>query len=211
MKKLSVPFIKTEQPESYFSGSDSLIHSVSNCSWPGFNYKPTVSFKIAHDNKSIFLNYSVSEKYILALCTKNNEMVCKDSCVEFFLSPDKKGYYNFEFNCIGTTLCFFGKNRHDRNPLSGKSIDSIEKLSSLGTTPFQEKTGSFTWDLFLKIPLSALEHHKIHDLRGKSFRANFYKCGDRLTEPHFLSWNKVNSDKPDFHRPEFFGEIYFEK
>ena len=40
-----------------------------------------------------------------------------------------------------------------------------------------------------------------------SVRANFYKCGDKTAHPHFLSWNPVVSSKPDFHRPECFGEL----
>ncbi|MCK7536290.1 MAG: carbohydrate-binding family 9-like protein [Marinilabiliales bacterium] len=42
-------------------------------------------------------------------------------------------------------------------------------------------------------------------LAGKSFRANFYKCGDKLSNPHFVTWNPVGTEKPDYHRPEYFG------
>ena len=40
-------------------------------------------------------------------------------------------------------------------------------------------------------------------------RANFYKCGDKTLQPHFLSWSPIHSEKPDFHRPEDFGIINF--
>jgi hypothetical protein len=40
-------------------------------------------------------------------------------------------------------------------------------------------------------------------------RANFYKCGDKTKRAHFLSWNPIDIAKPDFHRPDFFGEITF--
>ncbi len=39
--------------------------------------------------------------------------------------------------------------------------------------------------------------------------ANFYKCGDKLTVPHFVTWNSIGTNKPDFHQPKFFGELYF--
>ncbi|MDE6269894.1 MAG: hypothetical protein K2M12_03440, partial [Muribaculaceae bacterium] len=45
---------------------------------------------------------------------------------------------------------------------------------------------------------------------GKQLRANFYKCGDLLSTPHFLSWNRVDTPHPDFHRPEYFGAIKFD-
>lgn len=34
--------------------------------------------------------------------------------------------------------------------------------------------------------------------------ANFYKCGDDLPAPYYLSWNKIIAPKPDFHYPDFF-------
>ena len=40
-------------------------------------------------------------------------------------------------------------------------------------------------------------------------KANFYKCGDKLSVPHYLSWNPVTTEKPDFHRPEYFGLLEF--
>ena len=45
---------------------------------------------------------------------------------------------------------------------------------------------------------------------GKEIRANFYKCGDELDKPHYLSWNPINLEKPNFHCPEFFGTLFFE-
>jgi hypothetical protein len=38
---------------------------------------------------------------------------------------------------------------------------------------------------------------------------NFYKCADETISPHYLSWNPIDAPAPDFHRPEFFGEIHF--
>lgn len=44
----------------------------------------------------------------------------------------------------------------------------------------------------------------------KTAKAGFYKCGDETGRPHYGSWQKVETDAPDFHRPEFFEsfEIY---
>jgi hypothetical protein len=27
--------------------------------------------------------------------------------------------------------------------------------------------------------------------------------------PHYLSWNRIDIPQPDFHRPDFFGELKF--
>ena len=52
--------------------------------------------------------------------------------------------------------------------------------------------------------------HEMADLNGKTMRANFYKCGDLLQTPHFLSWAPIDLPQPKFHCPEFFGEVTFE-
>ncbi|MGH2565575.1 MAG: carbohydrate-binding family 9-like protein, partial [Ginsengibacter sp.] len=40
-------------------------------------------------------------------------------------------------------------------------------------------------------------------------KVNFYKCGDKLPKPHFLTWNTVETEDPDFHAPEYFGSMEF--
>ena len=37
---------------------------------------------------------------------------------------------------------------------------------------------------------------------------NFYKCADDTEFPHFVSWSPIDLPSPNFHCPEFFGEIY---
>ncbi len=59
----------------------------------------------------------------------------------------------------------------------------------------------------LVIPPEALFRHKITDWSGVEARINLYKCGDNLSHPHFLSWRPIQTDKPDFHRPEYFERV----
>ena len=48
------------------------------------------------------------------------------------------------------------------------------------------------WQLSLVIPAKALWFgHTIDTLDGLVIGANFYKCGDKLPEPHFVSWNAI--------------------
>ena len=44
---------------------------------------------------------------------------------------------------------------------------------------------------------------------GVEARMNLFKCGDELSHPHFLSWQPIRTEKPDFHRPEFFAQVRF--
>ena len=66
--------------------------------------------------------------------------------------------------------------------------------------------GNFSWNLLAAIPLSLIG---VTYEPGKpvTMRANFYKCADATSEPHYLSWAPIDTPQPDFHRPEFFGDI----
>lgn len=185
-------------------------HAIGTVNWKEFSYKPDVRFNIAWGEHEIYIKYYVRESNVKAEKSKTNEMVCEDSCVEFFVSPSDDGlYYNLEFNPIGTALMGSGHGRHDSARADTGIVDGIRRLTSMGNEPFGEKTGDIQWSITLAIPLETFFHHKIGSLKGKSLRANFYKCGDKLSNPHFVTWNPVGTEKPDYHRPEHFGILKF--
>jgi hypothetical protein len=185
-------------------------HQIDVVNWQDYRYKPGVRFNIAYGKKEIFLKYYVTEQYFKAEKTETNQMVCEDSCVEFFVSPADDGiYYNIEFNAIGTCLLGSGTGRADSKRAPSEVISGIRRLGSAGKDPFPEKKGSYNWTLTLAIPFETFFHHKISDLRGRTFRANFYKCGDMLSVPHYVTWSPVATERPDYHRPEYFGILKF--
>ena len=180
--------------------------------WDDFSYRPEVRFRIAHSNNQIWLKYYVKEKSILAAVTETNGGVANDSCVEFFFDPKEDGnYYNFEFSCIGTKHLAYGPGRADRVFVAPEIIESaIRVKSSLGTQSFKEKSGNYTWEMTIIIPASTLVHNPGIQLKGLTTRANFYKCGNKTAEAHYISWNPVVTERPDFHRPAYFGKVVFE-
>jgi len=186
-------------------------HPIGIVPWQDYPYKPKVHFKIAYTDSEILLKVYVQENFIRAKYDKINDPVYRDSCFEFFISPDNDDqFYNYEFNCIGTSYLAFGKLRINRQKASTQVVQSIRSLSSLGNQTFEEKQGDFEWEMTIAIPLATLFKHNLKDIKGKTFHVNFYKCGDELTKPHYLAWNNIETEKPDFHRPEFFGKIVFE-
>jgi len=178
--------------------------------WPAFAYKPKVQFRIGHSGKEIWLKYYVNEKYILARETRTNGDVYKDSTVEFFISLDQKNYYNFEFSCIGTIHLAYGPGRQDRKFVDPETVEKIEIQSTLGNEPFEEKSGDFEWEMMIRIPLVCFTFDKLKTFNGIKATANFYKCGDETKKPHYITWNPVQTENPDYHRPEFFGKLEFE-
>lgn len=181
-------------------------HPIEYIPWTGYLYKPKVQFSIAHSNNNILLKYEVKEKHIRAVNTTINSPVWEDACVEFFIELDEDGYYNFEFNCIGTALVGFGKGRNGRELLTEETIRKIKYRAIINNT----KDYSIEWELTVVIPIDVFVYHRLSSLHNKQCRANFYKCGDQLPEPHFVSWANIQSPEPNFHLPEFFGAIEFE-
>lgn len=183
---------------------------IDNVNWKDFSYKPEVRFNIAYTAKEILIKYYVKEDYFRAEKTETNQMVCEDSCVEFFVSPAEDGiYYNFEFNAIGTCFLGSGTGRSDSKVAPAAVVSGIRRLTSGTKKTDKEITGKIAWDITLAIPVEVFFRHRINGLKGKTFRANFYKCGDKLTVPHYITWNPVPTPQPDYHRPEYFGILKF--
>jgi hypothetical protein len=188
-------------------GSGELIDTVN---WDSFIYKPEVRFNIAYSSQELLLKYYVNEECVKAEMTGSDQPVWQDSCVEFFISPtDDDIYFNLEINPIGTCLLASGKNRYERIRSDNSIINKIRRESSLGSAPFKERTGNIRWTITLAIPLEVFDLNNPETIKGSSVKANFYKCGDKLSKPHYLTWNRIDTPKPDFHRPEFFGTLRF--
>lgn len=188
------------------------LEHIDLINWDKFSYSPDVAFRIAHSNNAIWLKYYVTEKNILASVGETNGPVARDSCVEFFFDPLGDGnYYNFEFNCIGTIHLAYGPGRGNREFVDPTAIRNLIELeSSLGTQTFTEKTGDFTWEMTIIIPVGILTHNPEIKLKGLKANGNFYKCGDATSQRHYLTWNPVGTERPDYHRPEFFGKLIFQ-
>ncbi len=183
---------------------------VEVLNWKGFGYKPDVKFSIAYTGHEILLKFYVTEQWFKAEKTETNQDVYEDSCVEFFVSPsDDEIYYNLEFNGIGTCLMGSGTGREDIRRADPEIISRIRRVTSVGEKSVSEKSGGFSWTITMAIPFNVFFRHSITELNGKTFRANFYKCGDKLSVPHYVTWNPVETEKPDYHKPEYFGVLKF--
>ncbi len=191
---------------------NTILNAIDRINWEAFPYQPQVKFRIAHSNNQIWLKFYVREAYVLALRTETNSATHKDSCVEFFLDPLQDGnYYNFEFNAIGVTHLAYGPSRQERKFIDADVIEEQIKInSSLGNEPFIERKGINSWEMTIIIPAKTLTGNVDLILKGLKSKANFYKCGDETSTPHYVTWNPVGTERPDFHQPVFFGNLVFE-
>lgn len=185
------------------------FESVNEVNWPNeYPYRPEVSFRMAWCPEGIVLHYRVSEQSVRAVYGEDDGKVWTDSCVECFIrNADKDTYYNIECNCVGTLLIGLRGNDCGRCHMSLEEMARVKRWASLGRKPFGERVEPTNWELALVIPSSVFAKYPIQLEQGVRLRANIYKCGDELPVPHFVSWNPIHVEKPNFHRPDYFGEL----
>ena len=158
-------------------------------------FKTTAKF--VHSDEGYTALLSTNEWPLTAVCTETNGAVCKDSCMEFFFTPNENtdSYMNFEINPMGVLHLGIGEKRAGR--IHADSIEGVV-INSL-VVPGKE------WRILLHVPYSYMK--KYYTEFGKAIKANFYKCGDSTPTRHYSTWNSVGTEAPDYHRPEYFGRI----
>jgi len=177
---------------------------------------PKTKVKLRYDENNIYVIFKVADKYIKAVAKETNGRVWEDSCVEFFFSPGpdtERGYFNLEANCKGVFLLQSHLNNGDINEfVSIEDCDKINISHSLKRNAEQEISEPLEWRIEYSIPFSILAKYMKVEQPGKgvSWRANFYKCADKTSYPHWLTWAPVDYPSPRFHLPNFFGRLDFE-
>jgi hypothetical protein len=179
-------------------------------------FVPRVQAKLMYDEENIYGIFRVEDRYVRSTVTEYNGNVSGDSCVEFFFSPDAENplhYFNLEINAGGTPLIFFiTKPWEGVTKLEAKDIQQIEIAHSLPEVVDPEITEPTTWFIEFRIPLSMLEKFSnvTRPEKGVVWKGNFYKTGSKTSSPNYLTWSFVDHPKPNFHLPEFFGNLKFE-
>ena len=87
--------------------------------------------------------------------------------------------------------------RENRTLLETTDLSRVVREKQLASV-----VGDFiSWGMKLSIPASLFG---MNSFEGVQIRGNLYKCGDKTKTPHYLSAFTIKTEKPDFHRPEFF-------
>ena len=178
-------------------------------------HRPDTQVKLAYSNDGLFGIFKVNDRYVVCRHNHFQEPVYKDSCVEFFLKPkDSGGYFNFEFNCGGAFLAAYITDPtrepggfKEFTPLTREEGRQVKVYTSLPALIPQEITNKITWQLCFHIPFTLMERHvgTIDADSGTRFRANFFKCADECSHPHWAAWSAV--DDLNFHLPHCFGVL----
>ena len=193
---------------SYLDKSAVSFHRIDTVNWVNYPYCPEAAFRIAHTGEVILLHFRINEADIKAVCERDNGNVWEDSCVEFFISFREKEYYNIECNCIGKMLIGKGQGKEGRICLPDDLLKKVDRWSSLGDSQVENLSGD--WEVSLVMPKEIFYPDISNSFDKIKAKGNFYKCGDCLQTPHFLSWNPIQNETPNFHLPRFFGELLFD-
>ena len=209
MSELKIPFLNELSPANPIFTASQLIASgamikIDKINWIEFSHLIEVKVFTGYDDRYLWLIFQVGSELIRAVCHADQEPVWQDSCVEFFIAQE--GFYrNFEFNCLGVCLSASGSDRHSRKSLDKDSLEQILRFSSLTPETLPDENTPASWSLTVAIPLQLIGLKA-----GSEFQANFYKCGDETSVPHYLSWSPIETLNPDFHQPVYFGLVKLE-
>lgn len=187
--------------------SETECNPVACVNWEEYPYAPEVCFHLAYSDKVLAVLFKVKEDHVRGTAMEYNGPVWEDSCVETFIAdPNSSGYFNFETNCIGTKLASKRRSRTDADHFCDSLMDRIRCFGSLPHEPVDIEGEGQSWWLAEIIPFELIGLDKAPE----SLRVNFYKCGDKCSKVHFLSWSEIGLPSPDFHCPDFFGKIILE-
>ena len=141
--------------------------------------------------------------------------MCVDSCVEFFVEPVAgRGYFNFEINCGGTILLYYNAQsatvHHDPVEVNDARLDKVRIYHSMESVVDPEITDPVNWIVEFGVPYEVFEPYvgPVDRKPNTFWRANFHKCGDHTSHPHWAMWNEIPGEL-GFHKPEFFAPIRF--
>jgi hypothetical protein len=181
--------------------------SITHFPWAAAgDFCPVSAARVAYNADALFV-YMESDETSLRAEQRGFGYVHTDSCMEFFLMPDPASsprYFNWEFNPAGGMYLSLGTERFNRIVLSEHNYRELFQVRTM--------THNSGWTLEYRIPLAfARRFFPALDFRpGNTMRGNFYKCGDETAHPHFGCWSPIDLPQPDFHCPDFFGELVFD-
>lgn len=171
--------------------------------WDGYQKSaPKTYFYMLYDENGVGIKFFSDELNPVGNAKGMNTDVYTDSCVEIFLnaSPETTNkYLNFELSVTGYMHLGLGSGRFDREL---QYID-FDRLNI--QTRILPEVG---WEAKFYIPFSLLKEY--YPEISNEWNGNFQKLCEDCQIPHLGCWNLIGSEKPDFHRPEYFGKILLE-
>lgn len=182
-------------------------------------HRPATIVRGIYDREHLHVRFDVRDRFVRCLNTEYQSLVSGDTCVEFFVEPQRgKGYFNFEMNCGGALLLYYIEDptrMPDRlfrkysqvPPELGRQVQIAHSLPRVVDPEIVEPVD---WWLSVRIPRSLFAHYvgPVDCEPGVKWRGNFFKCASESSHPHWGCWSPIG-EQLRFHQPEYFGELLF--
>lgn len=167
-------------------------------------YQPFSFAQMVWDKQGIHVHMQTDERPANMALSGLNVPVYTENCMELFLMPDpgnSAAYINWEWNPAGALYLSIGTCREDR-----KLLEIEEHIAYFQARP---QIHAWGWEIGFRIPREfVLQYFPSFILApAQRMRGNFYKIADQTQTPHYGCWADIEWRHPDFHRPEFFGDI----
>lgn len=159
------------------------------------------------EGQGIYLEMTCEEQNPKRICSKDKELVYKDSALEaFFAFPEGEMdqenpciYINFEMNANGALYAEKGYAKENRTLISDQYYKEAD---------CKAKIEADRWSVSVLIPEALLkEVCPFEEVKeGKEFYCNFYKISEDESIQHFGCYSAIQSEKPNFHLPAYFAK-----
>lgn len=180
--------------------------------WTAGRKEQTVA-RMLWDDHFLYVAFQCADAHVSAEQTEHDSKVYLDDCVEVFTAPNPQrpnDYFNIEMNVNGAIL--------DRHHPNGPGTAEVPNWNSTGVRIATMVNGTLNddsdtdrwWVLEVAIPFANFEHvtGRPHPRTGDVWHLNLNRLGGKLNPQH-SQWSPGRTEKPAFHRPEFFGRVTF--
>lgn len=178
---------------------------IACINWQGYAQPPKAKVHLAYvEGNGLAVRLFSDETDLIATVNTPDGMVCKDSCLEAFIdfAPETgKGYINFEINPFAALHEAVGTGRHGRTFTRAMGVVPTEPITSVSGDG---------WEAMFIVTLPHIEAiYGSSELKnGGVIKANFYCCADdKPGGAYYATAFPIQSEQPDYHRPEFFAEL----
>ena len=164
------------------------LFKIENLLWGTEKIAKTYGYIGFVPGEGLYIKLVCEEKDPLRVYKEDQDPVYKDSAMEAFFQFKGNDtvaddiYLNFEMNANGALLACYGKNKMNRIPFTP---DQIRKMKC--SAEIREQV-----------------YGKLNLQEGSDFRCNFYKICETKEYEHYAAYRCVESERPNFHLPEYF-------
>ena len=215
VNKIDVPVLSITKHKFTKLQSPYFSHSVGGKS---IRQKTIVSIK--YDSTYLVINFECHDNPFLLQNSffDDNSALYNQEVFEIFISPGEAAsekYWEIQLNPNNALLVGKVTNQYKNDKTFNLDLISNEK-AKIEHEVVQDLKNNL-WKGSLKIPLALIQDSKNKD--NMEFRMNLYRiistekqedANWKVTAKNatFACWNSTMAEKPNFHRPDYFGFLY---